>query len=149
MDCWKVIISLAMVTSILATVFPAQANTLLERCQLKCERMHTDCNVHEDCAYSRKRCSALCDLFFNEMHHYTDMEDFTTKREKLIKSISLRNAERKKHDTVSFFAKRVVEKRACLNDCEGVRDLCHQAVMSVMGVFACNQGISSCRASCR
>ena len=146
MGCRKVLVALALINYVARPVAEASINNSL----LKCEN---NCIYHPYTLYNRdinkslnflNQCKSLCDSFFNRPNDVPYIS--------FLQDIKLRSFTKKKsYDTrrkIYQMSKRAMVKRACLNDCEGIRDLCFTISSSIMGVFHCNQASRSCRQSC-
>lgn len=146
MVCIKVLVALALINYIARPVAEARINKSL----LKCEN---NCIYHPYTLYNQdvnkslnflNKCKALCDSFFNR---HNDVSYSS-----ILQDIKLQSFTKKKSsDTrrkMYNMSKRTIVKRACLNDCEGIRDLCFTISSSIMGVFHCNQASRSCRQDC-
>ena len=146
MVCIKVLVALALINYVARPVARASINKSLLKCK-------NNCIYHPYTLYNRdinkslnflNQCKALCYSFFNRPND--------APYSSILQDIKLRYFPKKessnKRRKMYNMSKRTIVKRACLNDCEGIRDLCFTISSSIMGVFHCNQASRSCRQGC-
>lgn len=148
-------ILLAMVSCTMCALTSQSESIPLFRCQRRCINIYYKCSNGEelaeiDCKQLRHSCSELCNQLYQE---YYSNDAKTSEKKSTIDEFKLSTDEKKstsaeKEITTKDSNDGVVVKRACLNDCEGVRDLCFTVSTDIAGVFDCNMSNRICRESC-